>query len=168
MAVRMLCRVMTSPQRRRIAVMLAACLVALAATACGSSSTTKQSVIARGNAICSSALHSVHAVLPPAKGTASGSALGGYFKRLEPIVSNEVSQLRKLPRAGTDEALENRYINSVTEAGNVYKQLASAAERDDLAGVARYLSALRAGPTQSLARRYGMSQCAAAARAASP
>ena len=62
----------------------------------------------------------------------------------------------------------NRYIDSATRAGDVYKQLVAAAQRNDIPGVAKYLSALRASPAQSLALRYGMSQCADAAGAAVP
>jgi hypothetical protein len=153
---------------RRIAATLAACLVAVVATACGSSSPTKKDVIARGNAICSSAVSSVRAVVPPAKGASSGTALAGYFKQLEPIVAKEVSQLRKLPRPSSDKAVLTRYIDSVTKAGNVYKQLVSAAQRNDIPGVAKYLGALRASPAQSLAQQYGMSQCAAAAGTSTP
>ncbi|MDQ6850029.1 MAG: hypothetical protein M3070_08685 [Actinomycetota bacterium] len=159
---------MVRPRLRRIAATLVACLVAVVATACGSSSSTKKDVIARGNAICSSAVNSVRAVVPPAKGAGSGTALAGYFRQLEPIVAKEVTQLRKLPRPSTDRAVLNRYIDSVTKAGNVYKQLVSAAERNDIPGVAKHLSALRASPAQSLAQRYGMSKCAAAAGAAAP
>jgi hypothetical protein len=167
-AVRMLCAVMMRPHFRRIAATLAACLVAMVATACGGSSPTKKDVIARGNAICSSAVSSVRAVVPPAKGASSGTTLAGYFKQLEPIVAKEVSQLRKLPRPSTDKALLDRYIDSVTKAGNIYKQLAAAAQRNDIPGVAKYLGALRASPAQSLAQRYGMSQCAAAAGTSTP
>jgi hypothetical protein len=164
----MLCAVMRSARFRRAAATLAACLVAVALAACGGSSATKKDVIARANAICSSAVSSVRAVVPPAKGAGSGTALAGYFKQLEPIVAKEVSQLGKLPRPSTDKAVLDRYIDSVTKAGNVYRQLAAAAKRDDIQSVAKYLSALRASPAQSLARQYGMSQCAAAAGTASP
>lgn len=159
---------MMRPHFRRITATLAAYLVALVATACGSSSPTKKDVIARGNAICSSAVSSVRAVVPPAKGASSGTALAGYFKLLEPIVAKEVSQLRKLPRPSTDKAVLNRYIDSVSKAGDIYKQLVSAAQRNDIPGVAKYLGALRASPAQSLAQRYGMTQCAAAAGTSTP
>jgi hypothetical protein len=164
----MFCAVIRSARFRRVAAMLAACLVAVALAACGGSSATKKDVIARGNAICSSAVSAARAVVPPAKGAGSGTALAGYFKQLGPIVAKEVSQLRKLPRPSTDKAVLDRYIDSVTKAGNVYKQLAAAARRDDIQSVANYLSALRASPAQSLAQQYGMSQCAAAAGTASP
>jgi hypothetical protein len=164
----MLCAVMMRPHFRHVAATLAACLVAGIASACGSSSPTKKDVIARGNAICSSAVSSVRAVVPPAKGASSGTALAGYFKQLAPIVAKEISQLRKLPRPSTDKALLDRYIDAVTKAGKIYKQLAAAAQRNDIPGVAKYLGALRASPAQSLAQQYGMSQCAAAAGAAAP
>jgi hypothetical protein len=161
----MLWSVMMRPHSRHIAAILAACLVALVATACGSSAPTKKDVIARGNAICSSAVSSVRAVAP-AKG--SGSALAGYFKQLEPIVAHEVSQLRKLPRPDTDKAVLNQYIDAVTKAGTTYTALAAAARRGDLTAVAKYLGELRANPAQSLAQKYGMSQCAAAAATSNP
>jgi hypothetical protein len=164
----MLCAVMGSSRLRRVAATLAACLVAAALAACGGSSATKKDVIARGNAICSNAVSSVRAVVPPPKGSTSGTALSGYFQRLAPIVNKEVSQLRKLPRPSTDKALLNSYIDAVTRAGATYKQLVAAAHRNDLQSVAKYLSALRANPAQSLAQRYGMSECAAAAGTASP
>ena len=164
----MLCPVTTRPQLRRIAATVAACLVAVVATACGSSSATKKDVIARGNAICSSAVSSVRAVVPPAKGASSGNALARYFKQLEPIVAKEVSQLGKLPRPGADKAVLNGYIGAVGKAGDVYKQLVAAAQRNDIPGVAKYLGALRASPAHALAQRYGMSQCAAAAGTGNP
>jgi hypothetical protein len=164
----MLCRVMMRPHFRHIAAILAACVVALVATACGSSATSKKDVIARGNAICSSAVSSARAVVPPAKGAGSGNALAGYFKQLEPIVAHEVSQLRKLPRPDADQAVLNQYIDAITKAGTTYKALAAAAQRGDLAGVAKYLGELRASAAQSLAQKYGMTQCAAAASTSSP
>lgn len=161
----MLCAVLIRlrPHSRRIAATLSASLIAVIATACGSSSPTKKDVIARGNAICSAAVSSARAVVPPATGTGSGTALAGYFKQLQPIVAKEVSQLRKLPRPSTDKALLDRYINSVTQAGDVYQRLVSAAKRNDINGVAKYLGELRASPARSLALHYGMSQCASAA-----
>lgn len=129
-AVRMSCAVTTRPHLRRIAATVATCLVAVVATACGGSSATEKDVIARGNAICSSAVSSVRAVAPPAKGASSGTALAGYFKQLE--------------------------------------QLVAAAQRSDIPGVAKYFGALRASPAQSLAQKYGMSQCAAAAGTGNP
>jgi hypothetical protein len=161
----MLCPVIMRPHVRHIAATLAACLIALVATACGGSGTSKKDVIARGNAICSSAVSSVRAVAP-AKG--SGSALAGYFKQLEPIVAHEVSQLRKLPHPDADKAVLNQYTAAVTKAGTTYKALAAAAQRGDIAGVAKYLGELRASPAQSLAQKYGMSQCAAAAGTSNP
>jgi len=154
--------------RSRLCPVLAACLVAVAASACGGSSATKKDVIARGNAICASAIRSVRAVTPPPGGATSGKTLSGYFQRLEPIVSQEVAQLSKLPRPATDKALLNRYIDSIGQAGHAYRQLAAAAQRDDLAGVATNLAALRSNPAQSLAQQYGMSQCAAASGTARP
>ena len=159
---------MMRPHVRHIAATLAACLIALVATACGGSGTSKKDVIARGNAICSSAVSSARAVVPPAKGTGSGSALAGYFKQLEPIVAHEVSQLRKLPHPDADKAVLNQYTAAVTKAGTTYKALAAAAQRGDIAGVAKYLGELRASPAQSLAQKYGMSQCAAAAGTSNP
>jgi hypothetical protein len=164
----MLCPVMMRPHFRHIAATLAACLVALAATACGSSAPTKKDVIARGNAICSSAVSSVRAVVPPPKNAGSGSALAGYFKQLEPIVAHEVAQLRKLPRPDADKAVLNQYIDAVTKAGTTYTVLAAAARRGDIAGVAKYLGELRASPAQSLAQKYGLTQCAAAAGTSNP
>jgi hypothetical protein len=162
------CPVMMRPHVRHLAAALAACLVAVVASACGGSATTKKDVIARGNAICSSAVSAARAVVPPAKGAGSGSALAGYFKQLEPIVAHEVSQLRKLPRPDTDKAVLNQYIDAVTKAGTTYRALAAAARRGDIAGVAKYLGELRASPAQSLAQKYGMTQCAAAAGTSNP
>jgi hypothetical protein len=159
---------MTPPHLRRIAAPSAALLLAVVATACGGAGATKKDVIARGNAICSSTVSAVRAVVPPATGAGSGAALTRYFRQLQPIVAKEVSQLRKLPRPGPDKALLNRYIDSVTRAAGDYRQLVAAAARNDITGVATYLSALRASPAQSLAQRYGMSQCAAASGTANP
>jgi hypothetical protein len=75
----------------------------------------------------------------------------------------------KLPRPTADRALLNRYIEAVTGAGAVYKQLVAAAQRNDISAAAKHLGALGASPAQSLAQRYGMSQCAAVvARSANP
>lgn len=165
----MLCPVMMRPHFRPVVAAFAACLVALVATACGSASPTKKDVIARGNAICSSAVSAARAVVPPATGAGSGSALAGYFRQLEPIVAHEVAQLRKLPRPDADKAVLNQYIDAVTRAGTTYKALAAAAgRRGDIAGVAKDLGELRASPAQSLAQKYGMSQCAAAAGTSNP
>ncbi len=154
--------------RSRLSPVLAACMVTVTVSACGGSSPTKKDVIARGNAICASAIRSVRAVTPPPGAATSGRALSGYFQRLEPIVSQEVAQLRKLPRPATAKALLNRYIDSIAHAGDTYRRLTAAAQGDDPAGVATNLAALRSNPAQSLAQQYGMSQCAAASGTASP
>ena len=154
----MLGSVNTRPPLDRLIATAAVCLTA---SACGSASASKSDVIARGNAICAGAVRAVRAVAPPT-GT-SGPALAGYFSRIAPIVAAEVSQLRKLPRPDADKTLLNRYIAAESSAGGIYRQLVLAAGRSDSSAVARYLGALRASPAQTLARQYGMIQCAAAA-----
>lgn len=163
----MLCPDMRRLHQRRATAILAICAVALAVAACGSS-TTKKDVIARGNAICASALRSVRAVVPPAAGTNSGTALSGYLNRVLPIVEKEVSQLRKLPRPSAGKAVLDQYIAAVTAAEGTYKTLAGAARRNDLPSVAKALGALRASPAGGYAKQYGLTQCATAAGTSTP
>jgi hypothetical protein len=145
-----------------------ACLVALTVAACGSSTATKKEVIARGNAICASTLRAVRATVPPSGGSNTGTALNGYLQRVLPIVQKEVSQLQKLPRPDADKAVLNHYISEVAQAGDTYKTLAQAARRNDLSALAKALGTLRANPAGSLAKQYGMNQCATAAGTNSP
>lgn len=158
----MLDGVMSGSRCRRLVALLALCLSGLAIVACGGTSPTKPDVIARGNAICVGTLRSVRAISPPS-GVTTGAALSAYLQRVLPIVEREVSQLRKLPRPDTDKALLNRYIDAVTQAGATYRALAVTARRNETSGVARELAALRSSPAASLARRYGLTECATAA-----
>jgi hypothetical protein len=147
---------------RRLATLAAALAAALALVACGSSAPTKQDLIARANAICSSALRDVRSAPAPAGAQSSLPALSGYLQRVLPIVQKEVSDLRGLPRPAEDRALLDRYITAVTSSGSQYRALAAAAARGDRDGVDQALAALQANPDQALAQRYGLSQCAGA------
>lgn len=147
---------------------IAVVVICWTVAACGGSAASKRDVIARGNAICASTLRSVRAVAPPSAGASSAAALNGYLRTVLPLVANEVSQLRKLPRPSADKATLDRYIAAITAAGADYRALAAAARRNDTSAMASALTALRSNPAGSLARQYGLTQCAAAAGTSAP
>lgn len=130
---------------------------------CGGSSPTKSDVIARGNAICASALRQVRATPTPPGGTGSLTGLSDYVRQVLPIVSKEISNLRALPRPSQDGALLNRYIAAVAATKTDYDRLAAAAKNGDSTGASQALAALQASPSAALAKRYGLTACAGAA-----
>lgn len=134
---------------------------ALIIAGCGGSSATKSDVIARGNAICASALRQVRATPSPAGGAGSLAGLSGYLKQVVPIFDNEISDIRALPRPSQDRALLDRYIAAMVSTKAQYDRLAAAARNGDSAGAAQALAALQTSPAPALAKRYGLSACAA-------
>lgn len=132
-----------------------------AVAACGGHQATKSDVIARADAICASALQDLRAA-DPAGGQASLHELADQLKRGLPIVEQEASALRALPRPATDRDLLNRFIAAMTSSVASYRLLATAAERGDNAGVDQGLAALQANPASTLAAQYGIRECASA------
>jgi len=166
-AFRTVCAMLDDPWSRWA---IAALLVsAYFLAACGSSAPSKRDVIARGDAICETAFRDAQTIPPPAASTARGpslSALADYLRRVKPIVDTEVAGLRALPHPAQDRALLDRYIAAMTASEAQYSALSSAAARDDEAGVASALAALRASPASSLAASYGFGSCAESATTA--
>lgn len=144
--------------------MTAAIAAGLLITGCGGgSAVTRADVIARGNAICASALRQIRTVTPPTRAPASLPAMAAYLHQVVPIVEKEISGLRKLPESATGHALLQRYIRAVSETAADYRALerAAAAGNQDLVDGA--LSALSTSSASSLAAAYGLDQCATAA-----
>ncbi|MFZ0039675.1 MAG: hypothetical protein WAK93_00080, partial [Solirubrobacteraceae bacterium] len=133
---------------------------ALALVACGGGATSKKDVIARANAICADAVRDIRATPAPAGGQISLPALATYLRQVLPTVKKEVASLRALPRPTQNRALLNSYLAAVAASGSDYEALAKAAARGDRAGVSQALEALQTNPDESLARRYGLAQCA--------
>jgi len=146
--------------RRRVASALiaAACLTA---TACGGHTVTKKDVIAHANGICVSTLRQVREVPPPSGN--SLKALGAYLAKVEPIITKQALDTRALPRPAKDRAVLNRYVAAVSASATQYRALATAARNGDSAGVSQALAILRDNPAQTLAKRYGLDECIAAA-----
>jgi hypothetical protein len=157
---------MTSPVRLRTA--LAPALATLLVTACGGHTTTKQDVIAQGNAICAGAARDLLATPRPAGGGTSLPGLAAYLRATMPILQREVSNLQALPRPAADRALLDQYLSAVAKSGATYRTLAAAAQRGDQDAVNQALAQLGANPASSLAGRYGLNQCAGAAGTAVP
>jgi hypothetical protein len=130
---------------------------------CGGSSVSQGDVIARGNAICAGALRQVRATPSPAGGAGSLAGLSDYLKQVMPIVDREISDIRALPRPSQDRALLDRYVAALAATRADYVRLAAAAKNGDSTGAAQALAALQASPAQALAKRYGLSACAAPA-----
>jgi hypothetical protein len=143
--------------RRWMAGIAAACL---AATACGGHTATKQDVIAQGNAICAGALRNIRALPTPASAEASTAALAKYLEQVVPIIHTEIAGLRKLPRPARDRALLDRFLAAMGTTESQYRTLLAAARAGDSASVSEALSALAAGSSTTVARRYGLTQCA--------
>lgn len=152
---------MISPARLQAA--LATALAVLLVAGCGGHTTTKQDVIARGNAVCAGAARDLLATAPPAGGETSLPGLAAYLRAIMPVLRREVTNLQALPRPATDRALLDQYVSAVVKSGATYQVLATAAERGDQDAVNQSLAQLEANPASSLAARYGLSQCAGGA-----
>jgi hypothetical protein len=157
---------MTSTSRLRTA--LAAALTALVVAACGGHTTSKQDVIARGNAICAGALRDLRATPPPAGGETSLPGLAAYLRAVMPILQREASNLQALPRPAANRALLDQYVSAVASSGATYRALAAAAQRGDQDAVNQALAQLDGNAAASLAARYGLNQCAGAVGTAVP
>jgi hypothetical protein len=114
-------------------------------------------VIARGNAICSSALSAIRAVPPPSGGSAA--ALGAYLQKVRPIVDKETSQLGALPRPAARKATLDAFVAAFEASDRAYRRAAAAGGRGDADGIAQALSALRSSRVAPLARAYGLTDC---------
>jgi hypothetical protein len=132
--------------------------------ACGGSY-TKRDFIARADAICASSLRDARAIGPQSPGGAAGAsnaALSGFIAKLLPVVETEASQLRALPRppqSARDRATLDRWIAALAQEVDEYRQLAMAAKRGDVQGVASAEATLRASPAAALATTYGLRAC---------
>jgi len=135
----------------------------LALSGCGGSAPTRQDVIARGNAICSSTLRAIRAVAPPAGGGSLLQDLSVYLQHVLPIIDKEVTGTRGLPRPAPHRAVLDRYVAAVAAAGSSYAALATAAREGNRGAVSAALARLRASRAQSFAAQYGLKACAAAA-----
>jgi hypothetical protein len=145
--------------RRTLTACVAVSVCALAPAACGGSTPSKQDMIARGNAICDSALRAVRAAAAPTAQTGSLPALAQYLRRILPVIDREASEITALPRPAQDRELLSRYIAALTAADAEYRVLADAAQRGDAGATAQALATLRANPADTLARRYGLAGC---------
>ena len=148
-------------RRRVVAVPIV--VAALLPAGCGGSSVSRADVIARGNAICASALRQIRSVTPPTLAPASLPAMSAYLHQVVPIVEKEIAGLRKLPRPSTNQALLDRYITAVSGTAAEYRALEKAAAGGDQDRVDGALSALSTSSASSLAAAYGLDQCATAA-----
>jgi hypothetical protein len=160
--VRRLGRTGANVRRLARATIAAACL-AVAVTACGGHTVTKQDVVARANGICITTLHAVGSIPAPTGGTGSPAALAAYLGKVVPLVDKEASDTRALPRPAKDRAILNRYVAAVSAGALEYRALETAARNGDTAAVAQGLATLRASPAPTLAARYGLTRCNASA-----
>ena len=136
--------------------MLAA-VCSLVLSACGGHAATPANVIARGNAICSTAASAVRAAPSPAG--SSTAALAHYLTRVAPVIDTEVAALRALPRPARGRSRLDAFIAAEAKLAADYRQLAAAARRGDQGAVSRALGALQSSDAPALATRYGLSQC---------
>jgi hypothetical protein len=132
-------------------------VIALTLAGCGGESATRQAVIARGDAICSSTLSAIRAVPPPTG--SSTSALGAYLRKVRPIVDAEAAKLTALPRPAARRATLAEFLAAVRASDRAYREAAAAAARGDADGVAEALASLRTSRVTVLARRYGLGAC---------
>ena len=138
----------------------AACMAAGVLAGCGAGGPTQKAVIARGNAICETALRDARAVPAPAStGTIELRALVGYLAKIQVIVNHEVAQLEALPRPGADATTLDQYLAAMRAARTEFGQLLAAARAGDQAKAVRIQAELSASPATGLARRYGLIQC---------
>lgn len=146
--------------RRLARTAIAAACLAVAVSACGGHTVTKQDVIAQGNAICAGALRDIRALPSPALAGSSTAALAKYLAQVLPIIHTEVAGLQKLARPARDRALLNRFLAAIGSTEAQYRTLYAAARAGDSAAVSEALSALGGGPSATLASQYGLTQCA--------
>jgi hypothetical protein len=131
------------------------------ATGCGGHTATKQDVIAHANGICVSTLRQVRDIAPPTG--SSLTALATYLGKVAPIIDKEASDTRALPRPPQDRDVLTRYIAAVSTSATQYRALVAAAKNGDAAAVSTALAALRSNPAQTLAKKYGLTECSASA-----
>jgi BarA-like signal transduction histidine kinase len=145
--------------QRRLALAAGAAAASLSLTACGSKPATRASVIARGDAICATANRAL-ANLPPAS-NASGTTVD--FVKAAPIVTHEATQLSALPRPSADHTVLDRFIAAESSLAAGFRHLATAQRAGNDAAVQRGLATLAHNNAASLAQKYGLRQCGAAA-----
>jgi len=134
-------------------------VASIALAGCGSKPATRASVIARGNAICETANRAL-ANLPPAIDE-SGSTVN--FVKAAPIVTREARTLAGLPRPARARALLEQFLTADAHLAAGYRHLAAMQRAGNAAAEQRSLTALARNDAASLARRYGLTQCSAAA-----
>lgn len=141
----------------------AALLSALALTACGGHTVTKQDVIDQGNAICAGALRQIRALPAPTSGGASPQAMSRYLQQVVPIIQKEIDSIRALPRPQQDRAILDRYVTAISGTASQYQALAAAAKAGNEDAISQDLANLADSSAASLAGEYGLTQCASAA-----
>src|SRR5262249_3657289 len=126
---------------------------------------TKQDFVARANAICDSTVRDTRRIPPPSfTGSAPQrlEALAGYVGPVLPIARSEEAKRRDLKRPpGTPGELRllDRYYAALGKSVASYRDLQTAAQNGDAAGVTAAVAALRANPVATLATRYGIRSC---------
>jgi hypothetical protein len=140
---------------KRITAAVAATVTAAAVVAgCGAQAVTKHEVMARADAICSTALGDARALKQ------GGAADAVYLGQLATVVETEARKLRALPRPAADRAVLDLFITNVARAAGQYRQLAAAARAGDQATVRRLTAELAANPEATYASSYGLRECA--------
>ncbi len=114
-------------------------------------------MIARGNAICSTAASAVRAT-PSPSGSSSG-ALATYLKRVVPIIDREAGSLGALPRPARGRDRLDAFAAAEAKLAADYGQLAAAVRAGDQTAVSRALASLQGNDAPALAARYGLTQC---------
>lgn len=143
-------------------------LLALAAALIGCGSYTKRDFIARADAICASTLRQTRLIAPPSFTQDKAQrlrALAGYAQQVLPLIRSETTQLRGLRRpsqATADRDALTRYLAAAEGVAVDYRDLSTAAAKNDAVGVARAEAALSTSQVGSLAARYGLRTCGTA------
>lgn len=117
-------------------------------------------MIARGDAICSSAARAIHGTTAPT-GTSS-AALARYLGHVAPILAREATALNGLPRPAVRRSQLEAFLASETTLAADYGRLAAAARAGNESTLQRSLNALEGVDAAALARRYGLDQCTGA------
>ena len=136
------------------------CLVALAVTACGSSSPkplAKTAWIAKADAICTQSQASIRALGAPT----DLAAVATYGTKVGDILEQEIAAIRALPPPAADRATIDRMLTEANQGVAVARHLSTLAASGDAAAVQQYAttSQTATASARQLAQAYGLKVC---------
>lgn len=127
-------------------------LASLLAAGCGGKPVTRAGVIARGNAICTTAARETENL--PASGGSTPA-----FEAEAPIVTKEATAIDALPVPSARRALFLRFIAAENRLAAGYRRLATLERAGETAAMQSQVRELEGNDAWRLAGEYGMAEC---------